>query len=396
MTSEYFPTAPLVLVTCYYRLSDYDSHYTHCHPKKTWYRSHEQYMTFGADVMNLYIPKIVFVDPNLVDEFASRYISILNDVTKVIGLSFTDLPLFRYMNEWQERYLGGSLTNDKYSGGYYVLVHSKPFFMERAMEMCGNETTVFAFIDFGLSYISPFPDSFVSDMYAMAGCVENSLYVTLLEYEPLETDEIHIHTHLKKVCTNPKHELSAQIWMASRGVMRKYCRRITGFQEWMCESGFLCLEEKLLYLALFGEMDKKGFHHSPLEIRPRLGTYTHVLWNWRRPCRSLSQVVHHVKNALCRGDLERFQQVAEYLLDGLCTHPTLFHDAHLFWDVCVILTWGLYTVSDISLKSKVFLILSVLARVSFVVEQPSVWTQICHNFRFYLQWAKDRLPFEIV
>lgn len=392
---------PIVLVSCYYRLADHDPSYRHYRTEHSKiYRAHEEYLHHGRMFFCLRVPKILFVDPERIPEMNELLFdcasvegdrSILS-LCKIVPWSFRDLPLYTRMREWSAFFT----TPDKYGAGYHILVLSKTWFVEKAMSMRVWESRSIGFLDFGIAYLRPLPDTLETDLY-MRTASENAaaFHVMLLEYHP-----VHITCPFEEIAPvilrnhTGHHFVSAGLWFGPPQIIQDFIRRVDAVMEWILshdDPSRVCLEEYVYYLALFYD---GHLRRCDLPLDPWLGTYTHLLANVGHARQSLHQVCHHLHDTLRLKDTARARPLLPYLLRSLESSPDTFWRSGLFGRALHLLIWGFYYQPD-DQAVHIFRVMSLLCRDHQRLRKhdETQWDDLCANFVFYWSRFRDALPF---
>ena len=385
---------PIVLVSCYYRLTDHDGSYTHENDKKKWYRTHHEYMDCGRSFLSLTVPKILFVDPTMVNEMnlllmeCAEHDRSLIGMCRIVALPFSSLPLYDQMDNWSARLM----SRDKYSPGYFVLVHSKPFFVRKAVELDLFPCRQIGFLDFGIAYIDPIPTRFVEWLYRALD--EAYFRILFLEYYRIRREDafVDVAKDLLRLGTG-KHYVSAQLWFAPVEMMMAFVDRVSAIQEWMIDPtknpdvSCFALEEYIFFIALYFGVQSEW---DPLPCRPWLGTYTHVLSNVWTARLSLHQVCHHIRGCLAESDHAHFHSLSRYILQSIRENADGYRDVGVLDNLMDAMVWGLYY-QDENISSDVFEILVWIGRYRLHT-WSSFWSSIVSNFRYYWIRFRDDLP----
>jgi hypothetical protein len=114
------------------------------------YRSVDRYVEFGIKLLNINVPKIIFVDEIMYDKIKSYE----NEFTKIILYDKKESYLYPYINN--EHLINFKVNTDLHSKDtmeYMFIQCNKTEWIKNAIEINYFNTTQFVWIDFGIRHV---------------------------------------------------------------------------------------------------------------------------------------------------------------------------------------------------------------------------------------------------
>lgn len=112
-------------------------------------KSQDEYLQLGQQLLDLSIPKIVFLDSSIIDQF-----QINCDHTEAVKTNFEDLHLYQHLEHIQNQCTHSSPNPVKDTKNYLMIIAEKTFWIERAIELYPDAEHLF-WIDLGILHIMP-------------------------------------------------------------------------------------------------------------------------------------------------------------------------------------------------------------------------------------------------
>ena len=114
------------------------------------HRSTEEYITLGMELMKLPIPKVIFMEPHMIDKLAGSYDE---TYTRLQSTNRTELSLSQDETK-QDLIMPSNLKNpNKDTLVYYRIINTKTHWVRRATKINPFDSTQFVWVDFGILHV---------------------------------------------------------------------------------------------------------------------------------------------------------------------------------------------------------------------------------------------------
>lgn len=245
------------IVSGYYNLQRDDQYYS---PGQG--RTHQQYIEHGKSLLSIKLPIIIFCSP----EDKEVIIKIRSEVCPKFPISVIDIPfdkLLKYKHYNKMLDLKGRKVHDKYSAGYYLIVHSKVDFMLRSIQENPFNSNFYIWIDFGIRHVTEIP----VDIEQRINRLQNiNLRLDLLNFIPNDIKE----GDIIKFCSDSSSYVAGGCFMGKPEHLKFFCEKVNSYFDYIMENDYICLEEKLFSLFISNYKDK---------VSPYIARFTSILDN---------------------------------------------------------------------------------------------------------------------